>query len=85
MADASGGGDRLDVEGIIEGPQTVPGADAATEHDRDLDEVHVVDKPGGEEIAYDGRAAARHLPFSKSRDTSHVSGHHSRSGPRGAQ
>ena len=32
--------------------------DAVAEHDRDLHEMHVVDEPGGEEVAYDGRAAA---------------------------
>src|SRR3954467_11416831 len=58
VRDAAGRGDRLDVVGILEGLQAVPDADAAAEHDRDLDEMHVVDEPGGEEVAYDGGAAA---------------------------
>jgi hypothetical protein len=58
VGDAAGGGDRLDVVGVLEGLQAVPDADAAAEHDRDLDEMHVVDEPGGEEVAYDGGAAA---------------------------
>src|SRR5881628_2263518 len=58
VGDAAGRGDRLDVVGILEGLQAVPDAHAAAEHDRDLDEMHVVDEPGGEEVAYDGGAAA---------------------------
>jgi hypothetical protein len=58
VGDAAGRGDRLDVVGILEGLQTVPDADAAAEHERDLDEMHVVDEPGGEEVAYDGGPAA---------------------------
>ena len=58
VGDAAGGGDRLDVVGVLEGLQAVPDADAAAEHDRDLDEVHVVDEPGGDEVAHDGGAAA---------------------------
>src|SRR5918994_3999700 len=58
VGDAAGRGDRLDVIGILEGLQTVPDADAAAEHDRNLYEMHVVDEPGDEEVAYDGGAAA---------------------------
>src|SRR5829696_5849353 len=43
VGDAAGRGDRLDVVGILEGLQAVPDADAAAEHDRDLDEMHVID------------------------------------------
>jgi len=32
--------------------------DVAAEHDRYLDQMDVVDEPGGEEVAYDGGAAA---------------------------
>src|SRR5436190_11093121 len=56
--DAAGRGDRLDLVALLEGLQAVPDADAAAEHDRDLDQMHVVDEPGGEEFAYDGGAAA---------------------------
>jgi hypothetical protein len=58
VGDAAGGGHGFDVVGVLEGLQAVPDADAASEHDRDLDEMHVVDEPGGEEVAYDGGAAA---------------------------
>jgi hypothetical protein len=58
VCDAAGRGDRLDVVGILEGLQAVPDADAAAEHDRNLDEMHVVDEPGGEEVTYYGWAAA---------------------------
>src|SRR5215204_2637207 len=58
VGDAAGGGDRLDVVGVLEGLQAVPDADAAAEHDRDLDEMHVVDEPGGEEVTNDAGAAA---------------------------
>src|SRR5215213_3519167 len=58
MGDAARGGDRLDVVGILECLQAVPDADASAEHDRDLDEMHVIDEPRGSEGAYDGRAAA---------------------------
>src|SRR3954447_1237926 len=51
VGDAAGRGDRLDVVGILEGLHAVPDADAAAEHDRDLDEMHVVDEPSGEEVA----------------------------------
>ena len=57
VGDAAGGGDRLDVVVVLEALQAVPDADAAAEHDRDLDEMHVVDEPGGEEVADDGGAA----------------------------
>src|SRR3954454_7416269 len=58
VGDAGRRGDGLDVVGILEALQAVPDADAATEHDRDLDEMHVVDEPRGDEVAYDGGAAA---------------------------
>jgi hypothetical protein len=58
VGDTAGGGDRLDVVGLLEGLQTVPDTDAAAEHDRDLDEMHVVDESGGEEVTYDGGAAS---------------------------
>ena len=37
--DAARGGHRLDVVVVLDGLQSVPDADAAAEHDRDLDEV----------------------------------------------
>jgi hypothetical protein len=58
VSDPAGGGDGLDVVGILEAFRAVPDADPAAEHDRYLDKMHVVDQPGGEEVAYDGGAAA---------------------------
>ena len=69
MGDAAGGGDRLDVVGILEGLQAVPDAHAAAEHDRDLDQMHEVDEPGGDEVAYDGGAATDPDILAKSRLT----------------
>src|SRR4029077_5242185 len=58
MGDSAWGGERFYVVCILEVLQAVPDADAVAEHDRDLHEMHVVDQSGGEEVAYDGRAAA---------------------------
>src|SRR6478752_7166976 len=53
VRDTGRGGDGLDVEGLLDALETVPETDAAAEHDRDLDEVHVVDEPCGQEVADD--------------------------------
>src|SRR5206468_12635407 len=37
--------------------QAVPDSDPASEHDRHLDGVHVVDESGGKKVAYDGGSA----------------------------
>src|SRR5262245_24083166 len=50
--------DRFDVVGLLEGLQAVPEPDAAAEKDRDLHDMHVVDQPCGEEVAYDRRPTA---------------------------
>src|SRR5688500_14827091 len=50
VGDPAGGGDCLDVVGVLEAFQAVPDADAAAEHDRYLDQMHVVDEAGGEEV-----------------------------------
>src|SRR4051794_26820431 len=56
VRDTGRGGDGLDVEGLLDALEAVPETDAAAEHDRDLDEVHVVDEPSGQEVADDGGA-----------------------------
>src|SRR3954469_4779628 len=58
VGDSRRRGDRLDVVRILQALKPVPDADAAAEDDRHLDEMHVVDEAGGEEVAYDGGAAA---------------------------
>src|SRR4029453_3645013 len=59
---AARGRGRLDVEPLLEGLQAVPHADAATEHDRHLHQVHVVDQPCGDEVANDrGPTADPHV------------------------
>src|SRR5215469_11090111 len=58
MGDAGGRRDRLDVVCLLQRLQAVPEPDTAAEHDRDLYQVHVVDQPFGEEVAYHGGPAA---------------------------
>src|SRR6185437_10093238 len=58
MGDARGRRDRLDVVCLLQRLQAVPEPDTAAEDDRDLYQVHVVDQPLREEVAYHGGAAA---------------------------
>src|SRR5215471_3939457 len=58
MGDARGRRDRLDVVCLLQRLQAVPEPDTAAEHDRDLYQVHVIDQPLGEEVAYHGGPAA---------------------------
>src|SRR4029079_3186452 len=57
VRDAARGRDRLDVVVLLEPLQAVPDPDPASEHDRHLNEVHVIDQSGGQKLAYDGRSA----------------------------
>src|SRR5918995_664648 len=56
MSDAAGRRDRLDVVLLLQRLQPVPQPDPATEDDRDLHDVQVVDEPGGEELTQHRRA-----------------------------
>src|SRR3954469_18361795 len=58
MRDSAGRGGRLDLVVLLEAFQSVPEAYASAEQDRDHHDVHVVDEPGGKEVADDGRASA---------------------------
>src|SRR5829696_8984144 len=57
MRDSAGRGGRLDLVVLLAALQSVPEAYASAEQDRDHHGVHVVDEPGGEEVA-DHRGAA---------------------------
>src|SRR4051795_1732262 len=58
MGHAAGRRGRLDRVVALEGLQLVPEADAAAEEDRDDHDVHLVDEPGGQELADQRRTAA---------------------------
>ena len=58
MCDAARRGGGLDLVILLEALQAVPEAYASTEQDRDDHGVHVVDEPGGEELADRGGASA---------------------------
>src|ERR687884_110770 len=58
VRDAARRGGGLDLIVLLETLQPVPEAYAAAEQDRDDDNVHVVDEPGGKEVK---RRAALHL------------------------
>src|SRR3954464_6638040 len=53
----------LDLVVLLETLQSVPEPHAATQEDRDHHDVHVVDEPGGKEVADDGGTSAdAHVP-----------------------
>src|SRR5688572_11748768 len=54
MRDAAGRGDGLDLVILLQALHSVPEAYASAEQDRDHHDVHVVDEPGGKEVADDG-------------------------------
>jgi hypothetical protein len=54
-----GCGDRLDGVCLLQRLQAVPEPDTAAGQDRDLHDVHVIDQPFGEEVAYHAGAAAQ--------------------------
>jgi len=50
MGDAAGRRHRLDVEGILQSLQPVPEPDAASEQHRHLNDMHLINQPGGDEL-----------------------------------
>src|SRR5215211_3664559 len=58
MRDSAGRGGGLDLIVLLEALQSVPEAYASAEQDRDHHDVHVVDEPGGKEVADHGGASA---------------------------
>src|SRR5688500_5538495 len=58
VRDSAGRGGGLDLILPLEPLQSVPEAYASAEQDRDDDDVHVVDEPGGNEVADHGRTSA---------------------------
>src|SRR5687767_8323725 len=58
MRDSAGRGGGLDLIVLLETLQSVPEAYASAEQDRDHHDVHVVDEPGGKEVADHGGASA---------------------------
>src|SRR3954449_5837692 len=51
VRDSAGRGGGLDLVVLLEALQSVPEAYASAEQDRDHHRVHVVDEPGGDEVA----------------------------------
>src|SRR5918994_4451643 len=58
MRDSARRGGGLDLVVLLDALQSVPEAYASAEQDRDHDRVHVVDEPGGQEVADHGGASA---------------------------
>src|SRR5215218_10310884 len=58
MRDSAGRGGGFDLVVLLETLQSVPEAYASTEQDRDHHRVHVVDEPGGKEVADHGGTSA---------------------------
>src|SRR3954447_16730496 len=58
MRDSAGRGGGLDLVVLLDALESVPEAYASAEQDRDHRDVHVVDEPGGKELADHGGAAA---------------------------
>src|SRR5579875_612819 len=57
VGDAAGGRHRLHAVLLLQRLQAIPQPDTAAEEDRDLDDMQVVDEPGGEELTQRRRAA----------------------------
>src|ERR671934_1390627 len=58
MRDSAGRGGGLDRVVLLEALRSVPEAYTSAEQDRDHHDVHVVDEPGGKEVADRGGASA---------------------------
>src|SRR5919106_6151777 len=58
MRDSAGRGGGLDRVVLLEALQAVPEPDAPAEQNRNHHDVHVVDEPGGKEVAAHGGTSA---------------------------
>src|ERR1700752_1144817 len=62
MGDSGWRGGGLDLVVLLEALQSVPEAYASAEQDRDQHDMHVVDEPGGKEVAdHGGTSAVAHV------------------------